>query len=153
MLRRPNVALVAAECVKEIEKHNSTGRVHCYCCGSDKMVRDFSGSDGLFCSPHSFYRCGECGNAQSDNGRNDKSIWEALRKKNIVEDGKGFYRYIFITSEVYFCALIWMLVWGIIIVPYVCPDSFIVEHFMRTMIIGVAPVIILLVGMLLAVIF
>jgi len=98
LLRWPSAQEVGKEIVKEVDKYNSVyNKAKCHKCSSDNLVNDVTGSESILTSPHYFYRCRVCGNAQDDGGRLYKWEFEELGKKRIKEDGTDKYRYMILT--------------------------------------------------------
>jgi hypothetical protein len=100
LLRWPSAQEVGEKIFEEVDKYNNLfNKPKCYKCSSSNLVNDVSGSESILTSPHYFYRCRDCGNAQDDDGRWRKWDFEELAKKRIKKNGVGKYRYIIITSN------------------------------------------------------
>jgi len=95
LLKRPPAQTVGEKITKEIDKWNEERGVgKCQVCKSKSLVNDYNGSEGLFSSPHHFYRCTKCGNAQENYSLYSyKYLSDELGRKRIkeVSDGKFYY--------------------------------------------------------------
>jgi len=92
ILGRPSASQIASEVVKKTNVWNSNrGSPRCYNCSHQKVVSDVSGNSGFFSTPHHFYRCSSCGNAQSSDGRYSfRYEHQELRDTGIIKDNERF---------------------------------------------------------------
>lgn len=142
-----NAGEVAQEIERNVAKWNRTMRTgaQCYACHASDLVRDMSGSDGLFTSVHQFYRCRKCGNAQDDDGDTYQYESTALEYSRIVDDS-GRYRYIFLRSGWWGLIFAFSVFWAIfgsviLIISY----EF---SYLQGLAIGLAPFILFILGAL-----
>lgn len=61
-----------------------------------EMIKDRSGSEGLFTEPHIFWRCPQCHSTENEDSCRYK--FEELDSERLLEDGDGKYRYAFFNN-------------------------------------------------------
>lgn len=134
-----NAGEVARRIKNSVAEHNQNRiGMHCRGCDNTDLVRDISGSDGLFTSAHEFYRCRKCGNAQNDDGDTYQYEDKKLEGARIIDD-RGRYRYIFLRPGgwyLIFCLSVFWAVFGS--ATLIVPGGF---SYLQGFGIGLAPLI------------
>jgi len=104
----PSAQKIGEKIKLEVRTKSLDIKAECENCGSGKLIEECSGSDGLFCWPHYYYRCQGCGHLQESKYKFEL-LSQKLAEKRIIEDGEGTYRYTIFTE------IQWVLIFTLII--------------------------------------